>query len=703
MNVAPALQNLPEALLPPRFTAAGVGMVGSGELVTVLEGQRRCENLAYCRTITAVYALFRDRYGERESAFLASEPEAGIDFYRERRELSLAYSSAKAEISVALRQEALSRARTLTGAQALAFDERLAELLTADPLQLTSLPALREAADRVVHDIDPAAAERRRAQAEEDRTLTIRPADDGMAAAYALLTAHEGRELGVRVEEIAATVCEDDSRTVAQRRADGLLMLVRGFVTLGCRCANPGCSVRGARHLADGALDPEGARVVTRYRTLIHVVVNGRTLADPADTHAAYLIGHGPITAQHARDLAAREDAVLRPFGDEIATPAAEHATAAAAPFPGLQPDDAPSPDAQPDRATPSDAQPDRTTPSAAQPDRTTPSAAQPDRTTPSAAQPDGTSRPGPAQEDERPPVEVPGFRSSGVDLARKAPAPILAAARCRRGAATGETSTAEPTTPADGRTLEEPDCSKGTSPTAPEPQGTDQADRAAPTPPPASSPAPAPPPAQTLPPATAPPPLVIARGSGGYRFSADLTRYFTLLYPRCVFPLCTRPSSRCQLDHRREYDHRDPGAGRRSTADNGQPLCLAHHQLKTAGVWTDAHLPDGRILWIGPAGQRIVVDPSGTVLGLFPDLARITWTTPDATDTPPKPRNPGGPTHLQREHARREALRATHIAAMEHERRQQNTSRFERHLVTVLDGRDPAHAPPPDDEPPPF
>ena len=111
--------------------------------------------------------------------------------------------------------------------------------------------ALREAADRLVHEIDPVAAERRRRMAEEDRRVTFRPAEDGMAAAYALLTAHEGLELGVRVDEIAGTVCESDPRTVPQRRADGLMMLVRGFSTLGCWCAVPGCPLREARAVGD--------------------------------------------------------------------------------------------------------------------------------------------------------------------------------------------------------------------------------------------------------------------------------------------------------------------------------------------------------------------------------------------------------------------------------------------------------------------
>ncbi|WP_415674786.1 DUF222 domain-containing protein [Tsukamurella hominis] len=641
-----------------------------------------------------MYALFRDRYGERESAFLASDPIGGADFYAVRRELSLAYEAVKTEISAALRigpaaaetaieqavgfverlprvfaligrhvlsprggMEALSRARALTGAQALEFDGRLADLLTADPLQLVSVPALREAADHLVHEIDPVAAERRRRMAEEDRRVTFRPAEDGMAAAYALLTAHEGLELGVRVDEIAGTVCESDPRTVAQRRVDGLMMLVRGYVTLGCWCAVPGCPLQEARPVGDTGSDDEGVRVVTRYRTLIHVVVNEKTLADSQNTDAGFLLGHGPITAQYARDLAARDDAVLRPFGEELPdTTECEPAGAAA------------------HVAAPSEPEPSSPEPSNPELINAEPTVGEAGATgaVDDADDQEQSSAPASGGSARRPPRSV-WFRTPGLDLSRRAPASVLLAARCCH---TGlpvvtEAAPAECDSP---QRVDEP---------AAEDQGT-----ALPTPTPTT--------------AVSPRALVIAQGSGGYRFSADLIRYLALLYPRCVFPLCTRPASRCQLDHAREYDHRDPARGGATAAGNGQPLCVPHHQLKTAGLWTDARLPDGRILWIGPTGERIIVDPSRTILALFPDLARIAWTTPEATARRTTP-SPGGPTRLQKEHVRRERLRAAHLDALARERDEcENVSAVEHHLGTVLAGRDPALHPPPD-EPPPF
>ncbi len=120
VNGSGALANLPEALVP---SGLADGAVGSGALESVLVVQRRSECRAFCRTMSAVYALFRDRYGERESAFLASDPIGGADFYAVRRELSLAYEAVKAEISAALRIGPSATETVIE--QAVGFVERL--------------------------------------------------------------------------------------------------------------------------------------------------------------------------------------------------------------------------------------------------------------------------------------------------------------------------------------------------------------------------------------------------------------------------------------------------------------------------------------------------------------------------------------------------------------------------------------------------
>lgn len=118
------------------------------------------------------------------------------------------------------------------------FDELLADRLTMD-YEVLSLPALREAADLIVDQIDAEAAERRRRAAIEDRRVSFRPEQDGMAVVFALMPAEDVREVEARVDHIAGTVCDADPRTPAQRRADGWVQLTRGSAPSAANARRP--------------------------------------------------------------------------------------------------------------------------------------------------------------------------------------------------------------------------------------------------------------------------------------------------------------------------------------------------------------------------------------------------------------------------------------------------------------------------------
>ena len=57
-----------------------------------------------------------------------------------------------------------------------------------------------------------------------------------------------------------------------------------------------------------------------------------------------------------------------------------------------------------------------------------------------------------------------------------------------------------------------------------------------------------------------------------------------------CVFPWCTRPARRCDVDHIDEYDHDAEAEGRPqpgpTTTSNLAALCRYHHRLKTFTAW---------------------------------------------------------------------------------------------------------------------
>ena len=76
---------------------------------------------------------------------------------------------------------------------------------------------------------------------------------------------------------------------------------------------------------------------------------------------------------------------------------------------------------------------------------------------------------------------------------------------------------------------------------------------------------------------------------------------------PTCVFPWCSRPARRCDLDHGVPWP---PGP----TADaNLAPLCRFHHRLKTHGGWIYTRLEETSLLWRSPHGLRFLRDHTGT------------------------------------------------------------------------------------------
>jgi hypothetical protein len=78
-----------------------------------------------------------------------------------------------------------------------------------------------------------------------------------------------------------------------------------------------------------------------------------------------------------------------------------------------------------------------------------------------------------------------------------------------------------------------------------------------------------------------------------------------------CIFPGCTRPSERADLDHITEYVPLDEGGPPGQTHPaNLAPLCRRHHRAKTFGAFTYHRRPDGAYEWTLPSGRRIVIDP---------------------------------------------------------------------------------------------
>ncbi|MFB9317777.1 HNH endonuclease signature motif containing protein [Cryptosporangium minutisporangium] len=99
---------------------------------------------------------------------------------------------------------------------------------------------------------------------------------------------------------------------------------------------------------------------------------------------------------------------------------------------------------------------------------------------------------------------------------------------------------------------------------------------------------------------------VVTDLGRTTYRPTARLAALIRATYPTCMFPGCSQPAYRCDLDHNvRRID-----GGPTSTA-NIVPLCRRHHRAKDEAGWELVHHPDtGVCTWTSPAGHTYTVAP---------------------------------------------------------------------------------------------
>ncbi|MGH3957712.1 HNH endonuclease signature motif containing protein [Mycobacterium sp.] len=158
-----------------------------------------------------------------------------------------------------------------------------------------SEPKLLERIDMWVARFDPA-GRRLPGQRNEDRYVEIGPVDSGLAGVWAQLHATDGVALDHKLDALAATVCRDDPRSKAQRRADALGALVAGMDVMRCECGSPDCSAAARRPGTD---------------VIIHVLAEQGTV-EGASEAPGYLPGFGPIPSAALRNLAAT--AKLKPL-----------------------------------------------------------------------------------------------------------------------------------------------------------------------------------------------------------------------------------------------------------------------------------------------------------------------------------------------------------------------------------------------------
>lgn len=141
--------------------------------------------------------------------------------------------------------------------------------------------------DRVVARIDRDAVRRAREYA-ADRYFKVSPMEAGTALINGTVFGTTGQALDRRLDELARTVCDDDPRTIEQRRADALGALAAGQDRLPCGC--------------DGADCPAGSAPRQPNSVVIHVVAD-RATVDGSGAAPGFLYGDSIIPAELVREL----------------------------------------------------------------------------------------------------------------------------------------------------------------------------------------------------------------------------------------------------------------------------------------------------------------------------------------------------------------------------------------------------------------
>ncbi len=129
----------------------------------------------------------------------------------------------------------------------------------------------RDAVKRTIGTLDPEGCEQRRQEKKKQRRVEKEDADDGMAWLSALLPAEKTEAIYQLIDKIAHNQkTRDDQRSMDEIRADVLADRILG--------------------------DPSNVRI------RIDVKVNATTMMG-LDNAPGQIVGHGPITAEHAREL----------------------------------------------------------------------------------------------------------------------------------------------------------------------------------------------------------------------------------------------------------------------------------------------------------------------------------------------------------------------------------------------------------------
>jgi hypothetical protein len=119
---------------------------------------------------------------------------------------------------------------------------------------------------------------------------------------------------------------------------------------------------------------------------------------------------------------------------------------------------------------------------------------------------------------------------------------------------------------------------------------------------------------------------------TNAYRPNKAVTAFVTTRDGTCRMWGCTRPATKCDLDHAKPWP-----AGQTSPT-NLAGLCRRHHRLKQQRRWTYHLAPDGTATWTSPTGNKRITQPDFAALPPQPQPNPTTGHRPALVDSTPPP-----------------------------------------------------------------
>lgn len=347
-------------------------------LVDAAAGWARTENAACARKVAVMAELFTRRTGlaagAREDWWVDPEAAVGAELGAAQN-VSTWMALAQAHRGVVLADRlpkvgALFEAGLISEALVRAIEYRTALVIDAAAIRQVdalvveqvmswgplSVRKTVQAIDALVDRVDPGALRRSRKMSCHRDVQFGAPSDEaGYTSMWALLSAADSEVVKQRVEQMARSVCEDDPRTLGERRSEALTAISAGIQQLACHCANTDCQaaqrdttapITAVIHVIAEAATVDAARADTSG-TLQSEVAPHAANSDEAAPAAKPNVDGGDAVEESDAEAGTRRDvdeAVL----DGVKRESTGGVDAAAAESPLLPPACCPAPTADP-------------------------------------------------------------------------------------------------------------------------------------------------------------------------------------------------------------------------------------------------------------------------------------------------------------------------------------------------------------------